>query len=280
MLYLILVSIVWGFSFVIIKGTLVSLDAGFVSLVRLLLSFLVFLPFLRFAGLSLYERLQLLLIGGIQFGLMYIAYVAAFQYLPAHVIALMTTTTPLFVTVFNDILAGKIHRRFFFAALLAVAGGAIIELPDQSLRSSLHGIVLIQLSNAAFAFGQLAYKKWMQSRPAFQDARIFGLLYAGAVVVAGAFSFAMTDYRELSLQPRQAFALLYLGVIASGLCFFLWNKGACKVNEGLLAVMNNLKIPIGVVASLLLLQESTNYVRLLGGCVLFAGALWMNRQHS
>jgi drug/metabolite transporter (DMT)-like permease len=127
--YLILVSIVWGFSFVIIKGTLVSLDASFVSLARLLLSLLVFLPFLRFAGLSLYEKLQLLLIGGIQFGLMYIAYVAAFQYLPAHVIALMTTTTPLFVAVFNDILAGKIHKRFFFAALLAVAGGAIIELP-------------------------------------------------------------------------------------------------------------------------------------------------------
>ncbi|MDM7997215.1 MAG: EamA family transporter [Acidobacteriota bacterium] len=278
--YLILVSIVWGFSFVIIKGTLVSLDASFVSLARLLLSLLVFLPFLRFAGLSLYEKLQLLLIGGIQFGLMYIAYVAAFQYLPAHVIALMTTTTPLFVAVFNDILAGKIHKRFFFAALLAVAGGAIIELPDQSLEASVRGIVLIQLSNAAFAFGQLAYKKWMASRPDLRDARIFGLLYAGAVLVAGAFSLAITDYGSLRLQPQQTLALLYLGVVASGICFFLWNRGACRVNEGVLAVMNNLKIPIGVVASLFLLQETTDYMRLLLGCVLFGGALWINHQHS
>jgi len=278
--YLILVSIVWGFSFVIIKGTLVSLDASFVSLARLLLSLLVFLPFLRFAGLSLHEKLQLLLIGGIQFGLMYIAYVAAFQYLPAHVIALLTTTTPLFVAVFNDILTGKVHKRFFFAAALAVAGGVIIELPDRSLEAGMSGIVLIQLSNAAFALGQLAYKKWMASRPNIRDVRIFALLYAGAVLVAGAFSLATTDYRRLCLQPHQGLALFYLGVVASGICFFLWNKGACRVNEGVLAVMNNLKIPIGVAASLFLLQEVTDYMRLLLGSILFAGALWINRRHS
>ena len=62
--YLILVSIVWGFSFVLIKGTLVSLDANFVSFTRLLLSLIVFLPFLRLAGISFTEKLQLLVIGG------------------------------------------------------------------------------------------------------------------------------------------------------------------------------------------------------------------------
>ena len=94
----------------------------------------------------------------------------------------------------------KIHKTFFIAALLAVAGGAVLELPDQSLTASLHGIVLLQLSNAAFAFGQIAYKRWMASRPAFRDAHVFGLMYFGAVVVAGAFSLATTDYRTLHLE--------------------------------------------------------------------------------
>ena len=277
--YLIFVSILWGFSFVLIKGTLVSLDPSFVSLARLLVSFLVFLPLVRVTGIRLPEKLQLLGIGGIQFGFMYVAYVAAYQYLPAHVIALMTTTTPIFVTIFNDLHAKRIHKNFFIAALLAVAGGAVIELPNQSLRSSLHGILLIQLSNAAFAFGQLAYKKWMDARPAIRDTRIFGLLYAGAVLVAGAFSLINTDYHRLILQRNQVLALLYLGVIASGVCFFLWNLGARKVNEGLLAVMNNLKIPIGVVASLLILGESTDYARLIIGCALFAVALSLNKLH-
>jgi drug/metabolite transporter (DMT)-like permease len=274
--YLILVSVIWGFSFVIIKGTLVSLDASFVSCARLLLSLLVFLPFMRLTRIRLSEKLQLLLIGGIQFGFMYVAYVAAYQYLPAHVIALMTTTTPLFVTVFNDLWTKKTHKTFFVAALLAVAGGAVIELPDQPLAASLHGIVLLQLSNAAFAFGQLAYKKWMASRPDFRDRHVFGILYCGAVIVAGASSLAVTDYRTLRPGPHQVMALLYLGVIASGICFFLWNVGARKVHEGTLAVMNNLKIPIAVIASLIILKETTDYVRLLIGCSLFAAALWVN----
>jgi drug/metabolite transporter (DMT)-like permease len=276
--FLIFVSIVWGFSFVLIKGTLVSLDSNFVSFARLLLSFLAFLPFIRFAGISIPDRLRLLFIGGVQFGFMYVAYVAAYQYLPAYLIVLMTTTTPLFVTIFNDIHAKRIHKAFFLAALLAVAGGAVMELPKQPLAASLRGIVLLQLSNAAFAFGQLAYKRWMDARPALKDTNVFGFLYGGAAIVAGAFSLATTHYSALSLQANQVFALLYLGIFASGLCFFLWNVGARKVNEGILAVMNNLKIPIGVVASLWILSETTDYRRLFIGCGLFAAALWVNKR--
>jgi drug/metabolite transporter (DMT)-like permease len=276
MLYLLVVSIVWGFSFVIIKSTLTSLDSNFVSFARMLLSFVFFLPFIRVTGIRLSDRLQLMLIGGVQFGVMYITYVASFQYIPAHVIALLTTTTPLFVTIFNDLYAKKLHRAFFIAALLAVAGGAVIKLPDQPLSSSLHGILLLQISNAAFAFGQIAYRKLMDSRRIVRDHNVFGLLYGGGVLITGLFSLAATNFHQLSVQPRQWVALLYLGIIASGLCFFLWNLGARKVNEGTLAVMNNLKIPVGVVASLMLLREHTDYSRLLIGCLLFAAALWIN----
>ena len=278
--YLVLVSIIWGFSFIIIKGTLISLDANFVSCARLLLSLCTILPFMRPAGISFSEKLQLLFIGGIQFGFMYVAYVAAYQYLPAHVIALMTTTTPLFVAIFHGIWEKRIPRTVIIAALLAVAGGAVLELPDQSLVASLRGIVLLQLSNAAFAFGQIAYKRWMASRPALRDAHVFGLMYCGAVLVAGTFSLATTNYRTLHLEAQQVLALLYLGIIASGICFFLWNAGARKVQEGTLAVMNNLKIPVAVIASLFILKETTDFSRLLIGCVLFAAALWVNSRHG
>lgn len=276
MLYLLLVSIVWGFSFVLIKGTLVPLDSNFVSFARLLLSFVVFIPFARLAGSKLSDRLWLMLIGGVQFGLMYVAYVASYQYLPAYLIALLTTTTPLFVTVFNDIYERKIHKTFFLAALLAVTGGAIIQLPDQPLSANMAGIALLQISNAAFAFGQIAYKKLMASRKILRDKNVFGLMYGGAVAVAGAFSLATTDFHHLSVRPQQWCALLYLGIVASGLGFFLWNLGARRVNEGMLAAMNNLKIPVGVIASLLILRETTSYARLLAGCALFAVALWVN----
>jgi drug/metabolite transporter (DMT)-like permease len=276
--YLLIVSILWGFSFVLIKGTLVSLDSNFVSFARMILSFLLFIPFWRPAGIRWSDRLHLMLIGGVQFGLMYLAYVASYQYLPAHVIVLLTTTTPLFVTIFNDLYRQKLHKMFLLAALLAVAGGAVIKFPDQSLSANLYGIVLLQVSNAAFAFGQIAYKRLMDSRKMLKDKDVFVLTYGGAVIVTGFFALAATDIHTLSVEPRQWLALIYLGIIASGLCFFLWNKGARKVNEGTLAVMNNLKIPIGVIASLVILRESTDYVRLLIGCALFGVALRVNRK--
>lgn len=278
MLYLLVVSILWGFSFVLIKGTLVSLDSNFVSFVRMLLSFALFIPFVRLAGIRLSDKLQLMLIGSVQFGLMYVAYVASYQYLPAHVIVILTTTTPLFVTIFNDLYARRIHKTFFLAALLAVGGGAVIDFPDQPINANLTGIALLQLSNAAFAFGQIAYKKFMDSKKILKDKDIFVLTYGGAIIVTGFFAAATVDYPGLHVQPHQWFSLIYLGIVASGFCFFLWNIGARKVNEGTLAVMNNLKIPIGVIASLVILRESTDYPRLIIGCALFALALWINRK--
>jgi len=278
--YLVLVSLIWGFSFIIIKGSLTPLDSNFVSFARLLLSLALFVPFMRPAQLSLSEKLQLMMIGAAQFGLMYLAYIAAFRDLPAHVIALLTTTTPVFVSIFGGIYERRIRGIIWLAALLAVAGGAILEFPDQPLAASLRGVILIQVSNAAFAFGQVAYRDWMSSRTALNDRNIFIFLYVGAAAVTGLFSVLITDYSRISVQPHQWAALLYLGVIASGIGFFLWNTGARKVEEGTLAVMNNMKIPVAVVASLVLLGERTGWMRLLAGCALIAAALYLNDRFS
>jgi drug/metabolite transporter (DMT)-like permease len=275
LVYLVIVSLVWGLSFVIIKGTLTTLDSNFVSLVRILLSFLIFIPFVRQAGISWSDRLHLMMIGAVQFGLMYVSYVASFQYIPAHVIALMTTTTPLFVTVFNDLFKRKVNLDFFLAASLAVAGGAVLKLPDGGA-GNWYGIMLLQISNAAFAFGQIAYKRFMDKRKIRQDKSVFGFMYAGALMVTVLFSAVTTDYGNLAVETGQWVALAYLGIFASGICFFLWNTGARAVNAGTLAVMNNMKIPVGVVGGLVILRESTDLYRLGIGCVLFAAALWVN----
>jgi drug/metabolite transporter (DMT)-like permease len=280
MLYLIFISLIWGFSFIIIKGALTSLDSSFVSFTRLFVSLVVFIPFVRLSGIHFRDKLYLALMGSVQFGLMYLAYIASFQYLPAHTVALLTTTTPIFVSIFAGVYAGRLHRIFLVTALLAAVGGAILEFPKQPLMANLEGIALIQASNAAFAFGQIAYKRWMVSRPALNDRSVFGLLYVGAVVITGIFSLFTTDFGQLAIRPHQWLALLYLGVIASGLGFFLWNSGARKVNEGVLAIMNNMKIPVAVIASVVLLGEKVNWQRLLTGCALIAAALYLNERHS
>lgn len=50
--------------------------------------------------------------------------------------------------------------------------------------------------------------------------------------------------------------------------FFLWNYGARRVTPVKLAVMNNLKIPLAALTSLLLFREHPNMFLLFIGCLL------------
>jgi drug/metabolite transporter (DMT)-like permease len=111
--------------------------------------------------------------------------------------------------------------------------------------------------------------------PGCPDHSIFALLYLGAVLVAAVF--AQRSLYGRCISPAQGLTQLYLGVIASGAGFFLWNVGARRTNAGTLAVFNNLKIPLAVAVSLLFFGEQTDLVRLCLGGALMAGALTVNK---
>jgi len=279
--FLLLVSFVWAFSFGLIKGRLGGLDSSFISAVRLGLALLVFLPFFRPRGLSLRLTLTLVAIGAVQFGLMYLAYNESFKHLPAHEVALFTLTTPILVTLFADALDRTLQVRALLAALLAVAGAAVVAFKTNLVAGSLIGLGLVQLSNGAFAIGQVLYRRVRVSSPSTNDRQVFALLYAGGLAVTLPLMLARTDFGSLALNHGQVWTLLYLGVIASGLCFFWWNLGATRVSTGTLAVFNNAKVPLAVACSLLFFNESTNLPRLLiGGGLLLAAILLAKKQTS
>ena len=70
------------------------------------------------------------------------------------------------------------------------------------------------------------------------------------------FSFFWTDWTSLEISPNQWKSLIYLGCIASGLGFFLWNKGATQTNHGILAAFNNAVVPLAVLCSLFIFGEA------------------------
>ncbi|OQY18892.1 MAG: hypothetical protein B6I36_05695 [Desulfobacteraceae bacterium 4572_35.1] len=275
MTYLLLVSFIWAFSFGLIKGQLIGIDPVMVAAIRLLLALLVFLPFIKLKNCKAYTIVALIFIGAIQYGVMYMSYTASFHYLKGYQVALFTIFTPVYVTLINDLLSWKFHRRFLSAALLAVLGTSIILFRDLHQNEFRYGFLLIQIANISFAFGQIAYKKIMRTCPC-KDLHIFSLLYLGAFlstlpVIAsnGAWTIPNLTFQQIS-------SLLYLGILASGLCFFLWNYGARRVNAGTLAVCNNLKIPVAIACSALIFHESINWTQLSAGSALLAAALLIN----
>lgn len=276
MILLLIVSLIWAFSFGLIKGGLTGLPSSAVAFIRMAVALAVFAPFLRLRTLRAADAARLLLTGAVQYGLMYVAYLHAFAYLKAYEVALFTVFTPIYVAFINDLFERRLCLISVAAATLAVAGGVVIEYQQLSSPELWRGFLLMQGANLCFAFGQIFYRRTMARLPeARTDLQVFGLLYLGAALTA-ALAAAGTPWTALAINVKQAGILLYLGVIASGLGFFFWNIGARRVSSGTLAVFNNLKIPLGILVSVLFFGETADWPRLLGGGALLALALTAN----
>lgn len=273
MIYLVLASVIFAFSPSLIKGRLGGLDPAFITAARLGLAMLVFAPFVRLKGLASLAAAGFGAIGAIQFGLMYLAYNASFRHLQAYEVALFTLTTPILVTLFADALERRLRPRALLAALLAVVGAALVLVKSSRLSVSLTGLGLVTLSNLAFAVGQVLYQRLRARHAGLRDRDIFGLLYAGgfAVAVVALLNRDVT----VTLTATHLATLAYLGIVASGLGFFLWNIGATRVGVGRLAVMNNAKVPLMISVSLLVFGERTNLASLGASFALMAAAVWL-----
>jgi carboxylate/amino acid/amine transporter len=274
--YLLLVSFIWAFSFGLIKGNLTGLDSNFVAFCRMFVSLLIFLPFLKFAKTKWKFNIKLAFIGALQFGIMYITYIAAFKTLKAFEVALFTIFTPIYVTLIEDAMKKKFNPLYLLTAAAAVAGTWIIQGQALLSQEFLSGFLLVQVSNLCFAFGQVYYRRTMAQEPAVRDIDVFGFLYLGAFILTLASTLVFVPLSSISLTAKQIWTLVYLGAVASGISFFLWNIGARKVNAGALAIFNDLKIPLAVAVSLLVFREETNLVNLLIGGGIVAAALVLN----
>jgi drug/metabolite transporter (DMT)-like permease len=94
-------------------------------------------------------------------------------------------------------------------------------------------------------------------------------MYVGGAAFAGLAALGFGHPADLlSLDPTAARALLYLGLLPSGVAFWLWNRGAVRTRAGVLAAANNLKIPLGIAASWLVFGEAADVPRVLIGLVI------------
>ena len=275
MRYLIAVSLIWAFSFGLIKTQLAGWDPLAVAAVRMLLAAVAFAPWLSRGPRGAARRGRLMLLGAVQFGLMYICYIAAFGWLPAYAVALFTVTTPFYVLAMTGGGPSGRRRRNLAGAVLAVAGAAWTAWRALPASDAWLGILLLQLSNISFAAGQVLYRRLRRGDPrAIGSGEAGGMawMYLGAAALTAA---AAVIGGKLPAAPTGSSlaALFYLGLIPSALAFHLWNKGAARASAGGLAVANNLKIPLAVVAAWTVFGESAPYLRAGLGLAAVIGGL-------
>ena len=287
MVYLVITTLIWAFSFGLIGNTLKGIDPLQIADTRLLLALLVFLPFLKLRDTSWQEKWQLTLIGAVQYGVMYTCYLSAFSFLPSHLVALFSVLTPLYIVIINDLRQRCFTPWYLLAAILSIFGAAVMKIDNLDSSEILLGFGLMQISNIAFAFGQVYYRDWKRARPHVSDGAVFGFLYLGAAIFTAIATLLISQQSPIPINatPTQWLVLVYLGVVASGLGFFFWNKGASQTSVGVLAASNNAVVPLAMFASLFIFGEASGgttqeLVRLSIGSLLIMLALFIAKRSA
>jgi drug/metabolite transporter (DMT)-like permease len=277
MIHLVAASLLWAFSFGLIKGQLAGLDPVAVSCVRLMLAALAFAPLILRSSLGRSTVFSALGLGMLQFGLMYVLYITSYRWLPAWMVALFTIFTPLYVVLFSDLMARRFHGRHLACGVLGVAGAAVVVVTAMPAGADGRGIILLQGANICFAAGQVLFVR-LKGRAKGNEAALLGWMYLGAGVLTLTVVLARMAGGIDPLagwHPGVWWVLLYLGLLPTALGFYLWNKGASRVGAGVLGAANNLKVPLAVLVSWIVFGEEAAYGRVLVGLLVILAALWL-----
>ncbi|MEE8468516.1 MAG: EamA family transporter, partial [Planctomycetota bacterium] len=188
---------------------------------------------------------------------------------------LFTALIPLHVVLVESAWKRRIEPRALGGAVLALAGAAVLAWQLPRGTGIWRAFLLVQAANLCFAAGQVVYRR-LHARVPLDHKSAHALAFLGAVAVAlpACLIWGEPIQTARALDGPALASLLYLGLVASGLGFLFWNRGATRVRLGTLAVFNNVKAPLAVLVGLTVFGEvPRDPERLTAGALLIAAGL-------
>jgi drug/metabolite transporter (DMT)-like permease len=277
-----LVTFLWSTSWVLIKIGLDDLDLAPLSFagLRYVLAALVLLPLawpaLRRLGRSRLRGAPLgrvMLLGLLLYAVTQGAQFAALVHLPAVAVALVLSTTPVWIALVSRRGSEPATRRQFGGAAILVIGAAIYFGPLELGVGAEVGLLIAAIGVAANAASALL------GRSLARDAveRIGGVLgmtalsmAVGSVVLLG----AGLVVEGVPALPVEAWLIIgWLAVINTAFAFTLWNHTLRTLTAVESSVMNNLMLVQIAILAWLFLGESLDLREMFGLGLALAGIL-------
>ena len=253
-------SCVWGGTFICTKVLLTGLAPTAILLIRFVIGTLVLYPLCPRLMPFLGWKRELMLAGAGLCGLTvyYQLENLSLMYAPASLVSVIISTAPFFVALCTWLfLKGSRPKRIFFLGFaVSIAGISLLSFTgDPETGISLKGVLMAL--GAAVAWGpysvltkkaeDFGYNTVQISRRIF----LYGLLFMVPGALTGGTAFPM----ETILQPAFALNLLFLGVVASALCFVTWNEAIRHIGTVASSVYIYLSPVITVLLSIPVLGE-------------------------
>ncbi len=274
-----LTIIIWSNTFVSSKILLHNgLSPAEIFAIRFALAYVAIIPFThsKLWCDNLKDELLMLVLGATGGALYFLAENTALKYTGVSNVCLLVCSAPLLTALLARWFgkSEKMSSRLITGSLIAFAGAALVIVEDwKHMQLKLLGDMLALCGALSWAVYQLIIKRMCgKYSTVFITRKVFayGLLTIAAFFVFDHPSFPL----DSMLHPVVAGNLLFLGIIASGLCFWVWNI----VIDHLGAVATSAYIYLqplfaAITASFVLGEPITGSV-VAGAVLIIAGVYW------
>ena len=271
--------IVWGATFVSTKVLIAhGLTPAEIFLIRFAMAYLCILPLAR--GRLWSDTLRdeaMLLAAGICGGSFYfLTENMALEFAPASNVSLIVCTAPLWTALAMSLVDRheRMSRRAAIGSLLAFAGMVLVVLNGRFvLRLSPRGDLLAFAAAWLWVFYSMAVKRLAGRYPAlFITRKVF---FYGLLTILPLFAFRpFAATIETLSRPVVWGNLLFLGLIASMLCYLLWNAAMRRLGAVRTTNYIYLNPLVTMLTAALFINERITPVALLGAALILYG-MWL-----
>ena len=276
---------IWGFAYVVTKSGLSTVPPMLFALLRYAVASVLLVPLaLARGGLSRvpqpvpWKTLLLMSLTGVT--VYYILFNLALAYTTASQTALIQSAFPAIVAIMAFLwLHEHVSKRRVVGIVLAVIGVVLIVAnteADAGARDPLLGNALAFASVLVWGVYTILAKRMAKADPIAVTATISligTILLIPAVLIEGA-------NVSLSSIPKSGWVpILYLGALASATSYLLYSRALRDIDASLVGTFINLSPVIGVVAGVVVLDESVTVPAIIGGILVLAG-VWISSRRS
>jgi drug/metabolite transporter (DMT)-like permease len=244
---LIVLALIWGSSFILMKKALINLTPVQVGALRMILTALVLIP-IGYKGLAKIDRRQWLFIAitalvGTFIPVFLFAF--AINNIDSSIVSILNSLTPLNTLAVGALFFGfSFLRRQFFGILIGLAGALILILkgaelnPEQNYSFAL----LIVLASIGYAFNVNILKKHLEELSSLTiTTGNFILLLVPALIVLGMTDFFRAEY--IAEAKTSLFYLALLAIFGTAMAKTMFNK-LVKISSPIFSSSVTYLIPI------------------------------------
>ncbi|QWB99606.1 DMT family transporter [Mycoplasmatota bacterium] len=275
-------SIIFGFSFMFSKILMENITPMGVIAYRFLVAFLVFeiLRLTKVIKIKINKKnsLPIILVALFQPVLYFIFETYGLSKTTSAEAGLMIALIPIFVTILASIILKekpKVIQVLFI--LVSFLGVIIIQIskPNLNFRADILGFILLLMAVISAALFNIASRSASKSFKPIQTT--YFMMFVGMVSFNIIYIIQLASKQELHryfnnlLQWDIVFPILYLGILASILGFFLVNYTLSKLPAHVSSIYSNIATIVSVLAGYFFLQEDLGIYHLVGGSLIIIG---------